>query len=207
MHNWNHALNGMTWERERKRESEGGEKKSMWLRLGTSFYCLKNKQENEQNGTPEKPYENLIDGYYLAAPGWMAVVRFKRLFIYLFSCRFRSTSRHVRRMRPNRSHCRDLSGWRPARGCEAKKSKLSAEIQILKGNLDGSAWYESWRWGWVGSVCVWGVKSSCAPMWLPSPESVRRASMPPTEPNLQLSANYRDWDVDAIRGAVAHRHR
>lgn len=50
----------------------------MWLRLGTSFYRLKNKQENEQNGGPEKPYENLMDGYYLAAPGWMAVVRFKR---------------------------------------------------------------------------------------------------------------------------------
>ncbi len=41
----------------------------MRLRLGTSFYRLKNKQENEQNGGPEKPYESLMDGYYLAAPG------------------------------------------------------------------------------------------------------------------------------------------
>lgn len=44
-----------------------------------------NKQENEQNGGPEKPYESLMDGYYLAAPGWIAVVRFQRFSSFFLS--------------------------------------------------------------------------------------------------------------------------
>ena len=45
-------------------------------RLGTSFYCQENKQENGQNGgAQKKPYENLMAEYYLALPDWVAVVR------------------------------------------------------------------------------------------------------------------------------------
>ena len=111
MHNWNHT-DWMAWQREteteREREREREREILMRLCLGTSFYRFKNKQENEQNGGPEKPYEKLMDGYYLAVPGWMAAVRFKRCFFFFllsFLLWVKTTLQHVSRIRAKGFSC------------------------------------------------------------------------------------------------------
>lgn len=43
-----------------------------------------NKHENEQNGCPKKPHENLIGGYYFAALSLMVGARLKRFLFLVF---------------------------------------------------------------------------------------------------------------------------